>query len=179
VGHTKLGTKPSGSIYWVFRSTFLLGQFTCSYAEQVDVVPVDWVATALVRLATTRLLRFKNYHLSSGKQWASSIEQIDEAIAAGILQPANGRVGWRQVGGEELALAVRSNRGRLGKANPRLLTHALNVYGKFAQSGTVFDNRHTLMEGIPPPPPFYTYAGLCAATAEPTSLAAQMEDDFK
>jgi hypothetical protein len=35
------------------------------------------------------------------------------------------------------------------------------------------------MEGVSPPPPFFTYAGLCAATAESTSLAAQMEDDFK
>jgi hypothetical protein len=74
---------------------------------------------------------------------------------------------------------VRANRKRLGNANPWLLTHALNIYGKFAQSGTVFDNSHTLMEGISPPPPFFTYAGLCAATAESTSLAAQMEVDFK
>jgi nucleoside-diphosphate-sugar epimerase len=178
VGHTKLGTKPSGSIYWVFRSTFLLGQFTCSYAEMLDVVPVDWVAIALVRLATTRKLKFKNYHLSSGKQWASSIAQIDEAIATGINQTANGR-DYRQVGPEELAKTVRAKRSRLGKANPWLLTHALTVYGKFAQTGTVFDNRHTLMEGVPSPPPFFTYAGLCAATAESTSLVAQMEDDFK
>jgi nucleoside-diphosphate-sugar epimerase len=179
VGHTRLGTKPSGSIYWVFRSTFAMGQFTCAYSDQLDVVPVDWVASALVRLATTRRLRFKNYHLSSGRQWASSIEQIDHAIATGIEQRANGKEGYRRVGGQELAKAVRANRYRLGNANPWLLTHALNIYGKFAQSGTVFDNSHTLMEGVSPPPPFFTYAGLCAATAESTSLAAQMEDDFK
>jgi nucleoside-diphosphate-sugar epimerase len=179
VGHTKLGTKPSGSIYWVFRSTFLLGQFTCSYTDKLDVVPVDWVARALVRLATTRKLKFSNYHLSSGERWASSIEQIDKAIAKGVRQAPYGRAGYRCVNAADLAKTVRAKRGRLGDANPWLLTHALAVYGKFAQSDTVFDNQQTLMEGIPPPPPFFTYAGLCAATAETTSIAAQMEDDFK
>ena len=43
----------------------------------------------------------------------------------------------------------------------------------------MFDNRRTLAEGIQRPPAFYTYAGICAATAEATSIASQMEDDFK
>jgi nucleoside-diphosphate-sugar epimerase len=179
VGHSRLGTRPSGSIYWVFRSTFLLGQFMCSLSDRVDVVPVDWVARALVRLATTHKLKFSKYHLSSGASGASTIEQIDAAIAEGIEREPNGRAGWRQIDATDLGKAVRAKGKSLGDANPWLLTRALNVYGKFAQSGTVFDNRCTLLEDIPPPPPFHTYAGLCAATAEATSIAAQMEDDFK
>jgi nucleoside-diphosphate-sugar epimerase len=179
VGHTKLGTKPSGSIYWVFRSTFLLGQFTCAYSEKLDVVPVDWVAHAVLRLATIPKPKFDHYHLSTGPRGASTIAQIDAAIASGINQGPHGSAGYRHVTSGDLAKAVRSNRDRLGEANPWLLAHALNIYGKFAQSGTVFDNQNTLVEGIPPPPPFFSYAGLCAATAESTSIAAQMEDDFK
>lgn len=179
VGHTKLGTKPSGSIYWVFRSTFLLGQFTCPYSEKLDVVPVDWVANAVLRLATMPKPKFDHYHLSTGADAASTIAQIDAAIASGINETPHGSGGYRHVTADDLAKAVRKNRERLGEANPWLLSHALNIYGKFAQSGTVFDNRNTLTEGIPPPPPFFSYAGLCAATAQSTSIAAQMEDDFK
>lgn len=177
VGHTRLGTQPSGSIYWVFRSAWLLGRFSCAFTDKVDVVPVDWVAHALVRLATKRKLKFSAYHLSAGRECASSIEQLDEAIASGSKW--HDRAGYRQVSAPSLAAAVYAERSLFGDAKPKLLAKALCLYGKFAESGTVFDNRRTLAEGIQRPPAFYTYAGICAATAEATSIASQMEDDFK
>ncbi len=54
IGHTQLGTSPSGSIYWVFRSAQILGQSTCSFDERIDVVPVDWVAQTLIHLLTKK-----------------------------------------------------------------------------------------------------------------------------
>jgi nucleoside-diphosphate-sugar epimerase len=179
IGHTRLGTKPSGSIYWVFRSALLIGQYTCALSDRIDVVPVDWVARALVRLATKRRLRFDAYHLSAGQTSACNFALLDAAIARGTGAVPAGRRGYRRIDEAELSKAVRAKRHLLGDANPGLLARALRIYGKFASSGTIFDNTRLLSEGIPPSPPFSTYASLCAATARGTSLSAQMEDDFK
>jgi nucleoside-diphosphate-sugar epimerase len=179
VGHTTLGTTPSGSIYWVFRSGQLMGRFTASYDDSVDVVPVDWVAGALLKLISKRHLAQNTYHLSSGTEGASTIAAIDEAIARGRRMQPNGRNGYQQVNKGELSAAVYAMRERFGDAKPKLLSKALCVYGEFARSGTMFDNQHTLAEGIDAPPPFFSYADICASTAETSSIAAQMEDDFK
>jgi nucleoside-diphosphate-sugar epimerase len=178
VGHTRFGTDPSGSIYWVFRSAQLLGKFTCALDDRIDVVPVDWVAKALIDLAVKDELAFDTYHLSAGTAYASTIEQLDVAIAKGLNVAPHG-AGYRRVDDEDLVRAIYAVKGKLGDARPRLLAHALTLYGKFASSGVVFDNARTLAEGIAPPPPFYTYADRCAESAEKSSLAEQMFQDFK
>ena len=38
VGHTRFGTQPSGSIYWVFRSVQILAKFTCSYCHNINAL---------------------------------------------------------------------------------------------------------------------------------------------
>jgi nucleoside-diphosphate-sugar epimerase len=179
VGHTTLGTSPSGSIYWVFRSGQLMGRFTAGYDDRIDVVPVDWVANALLQLISKRHLAQDTYHLSAGSQGASTFAEIDVSISRGRRVPPNGRTGYRQVTKAELSASVYAMRDRFGDAKPKLLSKALCVYGDFARSGTMFDNRRTLAEGIDAPPPFCSYAGLCASTAESSSISAQMEDDFK
>jgi nucleoside-diphosphate-sugar epimerase len=179
VGHTRLGTTPSGSIYWVFRSGQLLGRFTAAYDDVVDVVPVDWVAKSLLKLIAKPKLAQTAYHLSAGADGASSLGQIDVAIAHGRSVPPNGADGYQQVDTRGLSAAVYAQRQRFGDVKPKLLAKALSIYGEFASSGTVFDNRHTLAEGIDAPPPFFSYADLCAATAESSSISVQMEDDFK
>jgi nucleoside-diphosphate-sugar epimerase len=179
VGHTKLGTSPSGSIYWVFRSGQLMGRFTAGYDDRIDVVPVDWVARALLQLISKRHLAQNTYHLSAGLLGSSTLAEIDESISRGRSVPPNGRTGYQQVSKVELSAAVYAMRDRFGDAKPKLLSKALCVYGDFARSGTVFDNRHTLSEGIDAPPPFFSYADVCAATAEISSISEQMEDDFK
>jgi nucleoside-diphosphate-sugar epimerase len=179
VGHTRLGTSPSGSIYWVFRSGQLLGRFTAAYDDFVDVVPVDWVANSLLKLIAKPKLAQNVYHLSAGSKGSSTLEQIDTAIARGRKLPPNGVLGYAQVTNKGLSAAVYEQRERLGDVKPKMLAKALCLYGEFARSGTVFDNRHTLAEGIDAPPPFFSYAHVCAATAEFSSISAQMEDDFK
>ena len=179
VGHTRYGTAPSGSIYWVFRSVQVLGQFTCEYDQRIDVVPVDWVAQTLINLAIKPELSFDTYHLSAGQDSYSTISQLDTAMADGRNIQPHGRAGYKHVGGGELTKAVYESRKMLGDANPWLLSKALALYAKFAQSGVLFDNQRTLFEGIEPPPPFHTYAALCAQTSEAASLQSQMEDDFK
>ena len=179
VGHTKYGTQPSGSIYWVFRSVHVLGKFSCSFDERMDVVPVDWVAQALMRLAFKEELSFDTYHLSAGESSYSTIAQLDDAIAEGRNVPPTTRARYMSVDDRQLTKAVYEKRSMLGDANPWLLSRALGLYARFAESGVLFDNRRTLWEGIVSPPPFHTYAAMCARTSENTSLSAQMEDDFK
>jgi nucleoside-diphosphate-sugar epimerase len=179
VGHTKYGTQPSGSIYWVFRSVHVLGKFTCSFDERMDVVPVDWVAQALMGLAFKDELSFDTYHLSAGESSYSTIAQLDDAIAEGRNVAPTTRAHYMSVDDRQLTKAVYEKRKQLGDANPWLLSRALGLYARFAESGVLFDNQRTLWEGIVPPPPFHTYAANCARTSENTSLSAQMEDDFK
>jgi nucleoside-diphosphate-sugar epimerase len=179
VGHTKLGTAPSGSIYWVFRSGQLMGRFTAGYEDRVDVVPVDWVASALLQLIAKPKLAHNTYHLSAGVAASSGVGQIDVSIARGRNLPPNGADGYEQVSNSELSTAVYAMRERFGDVKPKLLAKALCLYGEFARSGTMFDNQRTLAEGIAAPPPFFSYADVCAATAETSSISAQMEDDFK
>ena len=179
VGHTRYGTAPSSSIYWVFRSVQVLGQFSCEFDGKMDVVPVDWVARALIGLATKDELSFDTYHLSAGEVAYSTIGQLDAAIAEGRNMEPFGRTGYKCVDDNQLTKAVYAKRKMLGDANPWLLSRALGLYARFAESGVLFDNQRTLSEGIEAPPPFHTYAAVCARTAEAGSLAAQMEDDFK
>ena len=179
VGHSKLGTAPSGSIYWVFRAAQLLGSFTCRFDDKQDVVPADWVAKALVQLTLKPELWFDEYHLSAGQAAYSTIGQLDVAIAQGREVPPHGRHGFRFITPRELPKTVYEQRAKFGEANPVLLAKALSIYANFAESGVVFDNSRTLSEGIPPPPPFHSYAPECARTSEIASIAAQMEDDFK
>lgn len=178
VGHTKLGTAPSGSIYWVFRAAQMLGQFTCSFRERVDVVPVDWVAKALVHLTLKPDLWFDTYHLSAGHGSYSTVAELERAIAGGRRVEPLAEAKYNRVTRQKLAEEIQSC-ALFGDANPALLSRALLIYSKFAESGVVFENDRAFAEGISQAPAFHTYAAYCAETAETTSIAAQMEDDFK
>lgn len=179
VGHSKFGTVPSGSIYWVYRAAQLLGSFACRFDDKQDVVPADWVARALVHLTLKPELWHDVYHLSAGHGASSTIADLDVAIAEGRQVAPHGRHGFRTIGARDLPRAVYERRQLFEGVNPVLLAKALSIYAHFAESGVVFDNARTLGEGVPPPPPFHTYARECARTSEIASIAAQMEDDFK
>ena len=178
VGHSTQGTRPSSSIYWVFRAAQLLEKFTCAITDQIDVVPVDWVARALIELAMKPSLKYRFYHLSSGPQAASTFAELDVAMAKGRgVAPLGAR--YRQATYEELAAMRGEYQARLGPCNPRIMQRAIKLYGVFAALNVTFRNEHMLDEGIPPPPPFAAYADVCAATAESSSIAQQMVADFK
>ncbi len=179
VGHTRLGTQPSGSIYWVFRAAHILRRFTCAASDRVDVVPVDWTANALVTLAVKPVLAHDAYHLSAGLQSASSILDLDAAISRGLGIETEGMADYSHVSHKALSSAVLQNRAQFGDVSPRLLARALGLYGAFAENGLVFDNARTLSEGIVAPPPFHTYADICAETAQPSTISEQMHEDFK
>lgn len=178
VGHSRLGTRPSGSIYWVFRTAQLLERFTVAPDGRIDVVPVDWVAAALVELALKPALRHRFYHLSAGPDHASTFAELDAAMARGRgVPPVLPR--YRQATLEELDAMSGQYQARLGPCHPRVMQRAIRLYGSFAALDMTFRNEHLMEEGIAPPPPFAAYAETCARTSEGITIADQMMADFK
>jgi nucleoside-diphosphate-sugar epimerase len=179
VGHSKLGTRPSGSIYWVFRTALLLGAFTCALTDSIDVVPVDWTAQAIVHIALKDSLSHNLYHASAGPDHASTFAELDIATARGRgVAPLGER--YRQASYEELAGMRDQYQEKLGSSvNPRIMQRAIRLYGEFAALNVTFRNDRLLAEGMSPPPPFAAYAHLCAATSESSDIAEQMTADYK
>ncbi len=178
VGHTRLGTRPSGSIYWVFRTAQLLERFTVAPQGRIDVVPVDWVAHALLVLASRPELKHDFYHLSAGPVHASTFSELDIAMARGRgAAPVLDR--YRQASLDELAAMRGEYQARLGPCHPRIMERAIRLYGQFAALNLTFRNDHLLDEGLTPPPPFAAYAEVCARTSERITIADQMLSDFK
>lgn len=177
VGHSRLGTAPSPSIFWVLRMAFALERFTCSPQEHIDLIPADWCAEALVHLALAPTLRHDLYHVSAGAR-SSRFDEIDIAYAA-----ATGRTPvlprYQQVQVDDLRGLVPLFEERLGRVNRLLILRALTLYGAFAQLDYVFDNGRLAAEGVPPPPLFTDYLATCVRTSEGVPMTEQMAADFK
>jgi len=69
VGHTRLGTRPSASIFWAIRAVCELGYVPCADNTWLDIVPVDWVASTL----STLLMKAKVSHTRRRRQWRESL----------------------------------------------------------------------------------------------------------
>lgn len=178
VGHRELGCQASGSIFWVFRMGFALESFTCGLDEQIDVIPVDYCAEALVTLALKPSLAHSLYHISAGHDAACTFGEIDQAYAEAQGEaPVGAR--YRKVSPEDLRELAGNFESRIGKANPRLVLRALRLYSGFADLNYLFDNQRLLDEGIPSPPRFTEYVDVCVRSSQHLSIPAQMQWDFK
>jgi hypothetical protein len=63
----------------------------------------------------------------------------------------------------------------LGAGDEERLLGALELYWRFSTCGVeVFDNSRLLGEGMPPPPRFTDYLGICAARPPDRSVYEQM-----
>lgn len=178
VGHRSLGCQASGSIFWVFRMGFALESFTCGLDEQIDVIPVDYCAEALIGLTLKPALGHDLYHISAGHGSACTFAEIDEAFAlANGAQPVGER--YRKVDPDDLKSLASSFETRIGPANPRLVLRALRLYSGFADLNYLFDNSRLLDEGIAVPPRFTDYLDVCVKSSSGVSIATQMQADFK
>ncbi|MCU7237294.1 cationic peptide resistance protein CprA [Pseudomonas peradeniyensis] len=178
VGHRSLGCQASGSIFWVFRMGFALESFTCGLDEQIDVIPVDYCAEALIGLTLKPRLGHDLYHISAGHHSACTFAEIDEAFAlANGAQPVGER--YRKVDVDDLKSLASRFETRIGPANPRLVLRALRLYSGFADLNYLFDNSRLLEEGIAVPPRFTDYLDVCVRSSSGVSIATQMQWDFK
>lgn len=177
VGHTRLGCRPSPSIYWVFRMARALRCFPCAPESRIDIVPVDYCAEAILCLLAANSLAHAAYHISAGRQASCSYREIDVAIAEALGESPT--LDYRQLDYETISAQHDRFDQALGPCIKPIILRAIRLYGAFGSLDLLFDNARLLAEGVRPPPRFATYAGLCALTASGMPIASQMQYDFK
>ncbi|WP_431221765.1 SDR family oxidoreductase [Serratia sp. L9] len=178
VGHTRLGCKPSSSIFWVFSMALMLRKFMCSLQDNIDVIPVDYCADALVMLLCREDLDNDVYHISAGEESSVSFADIDYAIAAALEEPPVGDR-YAQVSYEALLQMRRQLKDIFGPCNERLMLKAMRLYGSFAMLNVRFSNEKILQLGMPKPPRFTDYIARCVQSTRGLSIPQQMVVDFK
>jgi nucleoside-diphosphate-sugar epimerase len=176
VGHTKLGCLPSASIFWYYRTLYLLSRLPGPLPARKDIVPVDYTAKALALLLLKPTLRYRRYHISAGEAAGTSWQEMMEAFAR--CHPERRQEPLRVV---DFATVVQERdrlSQRLGPGDEERLLQALELYFRFGSSGVeLFDNHRLLEEGLPVPPGFPSYLPICATRPRDRSVYEQMRDD--
>jgi nucleoside-diphosphate-sugar epimerase len=174
VGHTELGCKPSGSIFWVLRAVEALRFITWDLDNRIDVVPVDWAASALRQLLFAPRLKHQRYHVSAGKGGSVRWEELAAEYAR--LRGGSSQDRY-EIGGMQ-DLTAKRVRQAAGDGHPRHLLHALELYYRFCSLDLVFDNCRLLKEGVPAPPRFTDYMRVCEESST-ASIYDQMRSDLE
>ena len=174
VGHTELGCKPSGSIFWVLRAVEALRFITWDLENRIDVVPVDWAASALRHLLFAPRLKHQRYHVSAGKggsvRWSELAAEYAR-LRGGTSEDRYEIGGMRQLTAQRVMEAA-------GDGHPRHLLHALELYYRFCSLDLVFDNCRLLKEGVAAPPKFTEYMRVCEESST-GSIYDQMRTDLE
>jgi nucleoside-diphosphate-sugar epimerase len=176
VGHTKLGCLPSASVFWFYRTADLLRRLTCPLDTYNDVVPVDYVADALLHLLFKPELRYRRYHISAGEQSSVTCHEIADVFAQYYgPRPDNP---YKVVDFATIAEERHRLGALLGSGDEERLLMALGIYYRFMKmKAEIFDNRRLLDECMPAPPKFTSYLRLCAERPSDRSVYEQMLDD--
>lgn len=177
VGHTRLGTGPSSSIFWAFRMGDALHVVTGDVDGVIDVVPVDYAAKAVEHLLFRETLKHRTYHVSAGQNSSSSFREIGRAFARALGEDRPGD--YRRATFADLAAMQNQFAEMLGPCNKRFVLKALRLYGAFAALNAVFDNSRLLGEGFEAPPRFADYLGVCVQTSRHIPPTEQMMIDFE
>lgn len=177
VGHTRLGSVPSASIFWYYRTLDLLRRVPAPLDARKDIVPVDYVAEALQFLLFRQPLRYKRYHISAGE--GSSVTWREMAA---VFARHHGERPENPYQVTDFSTVVRERyrlRELLGPGEEELLLRALEPFFQLSASGAeMFDNSRLLEEGMPPPPRFTDYLPTCITTCANQSVYKQwLHDD--
>lgn len=178
VGHTIHGCKPSSSIFWVFNMGLMLKKFMCSMKDRIDVIPVDYCAEAIIMLLNRDLPNGDVVHISAGEECCVQFMEIDNAIAHAMDRPPLGDK-YVKVSYDVLQNMRRDLKRIFGPCNERIMLKAMYLYGHFAELNVRFDNHKLLNLGMPKPPKFTDYIGLCVNSTRHLSIPQQMMVDFK
>jgi nucleoside-diphosphate-sugar epimerase len=176
IGHTRLGCLPSASIFWFYRTADLLRRLTCPLDTYDDVVPVDYVAEALLHLLFKPHLRYRRYHISAGEGSSSTWQEISSAFSQCYGERADNP--YRIVDFATIERERERLPRLLGPGDEERLLMALRIYYRFMEiNAEIFDNHRIMEEGMPAPPKFTSYLPLCAARPAERSVYQQMTDD--
>jgi len=178
VGHTQLGCQPSSSIFWTFRMADALRMITSREDGQIDIVPVDYAARALILLLTKPALAHTTYHISAASasscRWTEIAAAFDRARGATEARATR----YRTVGVRDVARRKPEFNSIFGPCNTAFMMRAIRLYGAFAALNCVFANDRLREEGVTPSPRFSTYLDVCLRTTANLSIAEQMLIDF-
>jgi nucleoside-diphosphate-sugar epimerase len=176
VGHTRLGCRPSASIFWYYRSLYLLRRLPGPPQTRKDIIPVDYAAEALLRLLFKPGLLHRRYHVSAGEGAAVSWQEMMAEFGRCYREPAEEPL--RVVDHATLLRERDRLRQRLGPGDEEHLLKALGLYFPLSTCGAeVFNNRRLLAEGVSPPPRFTSYLRACATLPPAGTVYEQMRDD--
>lgn len=176
VGHSRLGCRPSTSIFWVFRMLYQAWRSPFPLDYKIDVLPADYVAKTIAYLGLKEELSYSRYHISAGPLYSSTIGDIMNTFMKYGEKKNNKPV-------EVTIKHYSENKDKFndwfGPGNPRLMLKAINLYYNFANLNVTFDNSRLFEEGLVPPIRFVDYLGLCIETGCNAPVSEQMIDDFK
>lgn len=176
VGHTLLGCLPSASIYWFYRVAELLRRTTCPLDAYDDVVPVDYVAEALLFLLLKPELKHRRYHISAGEGSSVTWREISEVFSKCYGERADNP--YHVVDFATIARERERLTPLLGPGDEEHMLKTLEIYYRFAEINVeMFDNNRLLAEGMPPPPKFTSYLEKCAMMPADRSVYEQMRAD--
>lgn len=172
-GHTRLGLKPSASIFWYYRTVDLLRRVLWPMTAREDIIPVDYAAEALLALLFKPSLMHRRYHVSAGVAASCSWNEIATAFARHHGERAEDpyrRVEWDTIPRERDRLHP-----RLGAGDEEQMLMVLALYYRFPN--LTFDNGRLLAEGVSVPPRFVDYLDRCMTEPGNRSVYEQMSDD--
>jgi thioester reductase-like protein len=173
MGDTRNWAPRSTVILWALAAVNLIRLIPADPRANLDIVPVDYAARALVELLFAPR-RWTTYHISAGRDSSTTLDQITRAAD----DPALGRPRFRFVGGElleqmkkwpkRLAPTSELHRHRPyldywhgifnGNGGLRLLLAGMKPYFDFIGLNQTFDNSRLLSDtSLPPPPPAHEY----------------------
>ena len=177
IGHTRLGVEPSSSLYWYCRALSELGRGPSELSDRRDIVPVDYVAEALLFLLWIERPRFDTYHVSAGALGSQALGDLVRKLSGRAASDVESR--WRKIPAsafadlrDEIRVLVRD------EEEARKLAVALSACARFGELGVdYFENERLLSEGFRPPPRFVDYLDVCMQSTGDTSLFDQLVDD--
>lgn len=180
VGHSRLGCKPSPSIFWVFGMARALQAFTFSAEQRIDVVPVDFCASAITALLFKPALAHDLYNISAHTQ-SNTFREIDAAWSRATGEPTSEKT-YKTVSIAQMPLLVPKMRQLYPDLNRLLMLQALTLYAGFAELNYVFSNERLLQElsgEVAAPPRIVDYLAECIRTSNEMPIGEQMKYDFK
>jgi nucleoside-diphosphate-sugar epimerase len=167
VGHTQLGVVPSSTLFWYYHALAQADVAPFAPAQRRDIVPVDYVAAALIHLAFVGSLPHRHLHVSAGERACTWLE----------LRAALGREG----AGETVAAEVLARHpawARFGAGAESRLRDALAACAPFSRVPVdSFDNQRLLASGFAPPPRATDYFGRCLESARGKTWLELLDDD--
>ncbi|MGF7177262.1 SDR family oxidoreductase [Azospirillum doebereinerae] len=178
VGHTKLGVRPSASIFWYYRLIDRTGLLPCTPDGFIDIIPVDWATARLHDLLNKPDLKHKLYHVSAGEGARTTWTEFEKGFAAHGHEGQRpytrfdhkGPEGWKPF--DAAFRAAFPERTLLN----RTMAVGARKYHRFIAQDIAFDNSRLLAEGFAPPPRFIDYLGTCLASSDAT-IGEQFVDD--